>query len=256
MSTETMLYYAKGGLSGMFGILLSHPIDTIKTHIQSNNSLYKFKFNPKNLYKGITAPLLGVGFEKAIVFGTYNFLNKDMKLSIPLSGAGAGLFASLIVTPYERIKILKQNNTAITKKHYFNIEFLYKGLSTTFTREVLGFAIYFSVYEHLKYRNHTRYNESIDYLSSFIYGGMSGTIAWIFIYPQDRVKTLLQSDNTLSRPNIKSIIQKIYSTGGIKQFYKGFSWAVYRAILLHSGTFCAMEILNSNDFFSEFDVMI
>ncbi len=28
-------------------------------------------------------------------------------------------------------------------------------------------------------------------------------------------------------------------------FYKGFSWAVYRAILLHSGTFCAMEMLSS-----------
>ena len=251
-----MLYYVKGGLSGMFGIILSHPIDTIKTHIQSGKSLNQFKFNPKNLYKGITAPLLGVGFEKAIVFGTYNFLNKDMKLSIPLSGAGAGLFASLIVTPYERIKILKQNNTVITSKHYLNPLFLYKGLSATFTREVLGFAIYFSVYEHLKYHNHTQYNKSIDYLSSFIYGGISGTVSWIFIYPQDRVKTLLQSENTSSRPNIKSIIQKIYSTGGVKQFYKGFSWAVYRAILLHSGTFCTMEILNSKDFFIDFDVMI
>ena len=42
-----------------------------------------------------------------------------------------------------------------------------------------------------------------------------------------------------------SIIRNIYSTGGFKQFYKGFSFAVARAILLHSGTFCTMELLDS-----------
>jgi solute carrier family 25 carnitine/acylcarnitine transporter 20/29 len=245
MYSDILIQYAKGGLSGMCGILISHPIDTIKTHIQSGKSLNQFSFTIRNLYKGINAPLIGVGFEKAIVFGTYNFLNKNMNLPIYLAGAGSGLAASLIVTPYERIKILKQNNSTLTYKNYIDFKFLFQGLSATFTREVPGFAIYFSVYEYLKYRNHTRYNQSIDYVSSFVYGGVSGTVAWIFIYPQDRVKTLLQSENYGFRPSIKSIIHKIYSNGGLKMFYKGFSWAVYRAILLHSGTFCAMEILSS-----------
>jgi hypothetical protein len=37
----------------------------------------------------------------------------------------------------------------------------------------------------------------------------------------------------------------IYAKGGIKHFYKGFSWAVARAMLLYSGTFCMMEILTN-----------
>jgi solute carrier family 25 carnitine/acylcarnitine transporter 20/29 len=262
INNETLQYYAKGGMSGMFGIILSHPIDTVKTHIQSGNALKTFKPHITNLYKGISAPLLGVGVEKAIVFGTYNYCMREKSLPIYASGAIAGLSASVIVTPYERIKILKQSNT-INKIAIKQLtpSFLFKGLSTTFTREVPGFAIYFSVYEYLKYNFHTKHGKHIDYLDSFIYGGLSGTTAWVFIYPQDRIKTILQMQMTIRDTNgqviakqtIPNIIKSIYNGGsgdkggGITQFYRGFSWAVARAILLHSGTFCMMEILNDLD---------
>jgi hypothetical protein len=36
--------------------------------------------------------------------------------------------------------------------------------------------------------------------------------------------------------------------GGLRLFYNGFSFALIRAILLHSGTFATMEILNKNTF--------
>ena len=56
--------YTKGAVSGMFGIILSQPIDSIKTHYQVNPT-HKFKFTLPNLYRGISSPLLGVGLEKA-----------------------------------------------------------------------------------------------------------------------------------------------------------------------------------------------
>ena len=119
-----------------------------------------------------------------------------------------------------------------------------------------GFAIYFTTYEYLKKKTFTDNNKKIDYTSSFIYGGIAGTTAWIFIYPQDRIKTILQSQsgttsnsntnaNNKSIKSIKSIINSIYASGGLKHFYSGFSWAVARASLLHSGTFCMMEYLNN-----------
>jgi solute carrier family 25 carnitine/acylcarnitine transporter 20/29 len=241
-------YYIKGAFSGMFGILLSHPIDTIKTHIQTGNPLSTFKFNIRNLYKGITAPLLGVGFEKALVFGTYNYFQKNTKslignASIPVSGAIAGLTASVVVSPYERFKIMKQNSQKVAMKD-ISPGFLFKGLSATFTREVPGFAIYFSVYEALKYNTFTKYNRDISYLHSFLYGGLSGITAWVFIYPQDRIKTILQS-NSSGKISFTSVMREIYAKGGVKHFYSGFSWAVARAMLLHSGTFCMMEVLVS-----------
>ena len=240
-------YYIHGAMSGMFGIILSHPIDTIKTHIQTGNKLNTFTPSFKNFYKGISSPLLGVGIEKALVFGTYHYMFSKTD-NIPLSGALAGLTASIIVTPYERLKIVKQNGLNISRKE-LNVKFLFRGLSATFTREVPGFAIYFTTYDYLKYNTFTKYNKKINYSSSFIFGGISGIVSWVFIYPQDKIKTILQSSiddtNYTKKIQIKTIINNIYKSGGIKQFYSGFTWALYRATLLHSGTFLMMEYLTN-----------
>ncbi len=240
-------YYIKGCISGMTGIILSHPVDSIKTHYQTQkNNNIKFKYSVSNLYKGITSPLFGVGLEKALVFGTYNYV-KNISNNIPLSGAISGLVASIIVSPYERIKIMKQTNQKIILSNCLKPNFIFKGLSATFTREIPGFAIYFSTYEGLKnhfYNNsNSNSNTSISIPASFIFGGISGITAWIFIYPQDRIKTIIQSQT--NKTNIRDIIKNIYNTGGLKQFYKGFSFAALRAILLHSGTFCTMELLSN-----------
>jgi hypothetical protein len=235
-------HYVKGAISGMFGILISHPIDSIKTHMQTNKNMSTFHYKPTNLYRGITSPLLGVGLEKSLVFGTYNYCRNN-KINIPISGAISGFIASLIVSPYERIKILRQNQTKFNLSECTNPSFLFKGLSATFTREVPGFAIYFSTYEYLKNKFYTSQNKEIDIVSSFVFGGIAGSNAWIFIYPQDRIKTIIQSNNN-SKVNIMNLIKTTYQNGGIRQFYSGFSMAIARAVLLHSGTFCMMEILN------------
>ena len=227
--------YIKGCISGMVGIILSHPIDSIKTHYQTSKGT-KFTYNISNLYRGITSPLIGVGIEKAIVFGTYSYC-RDNGLNTPLSGAVSGLSAAVVVSPYERIKIMRQTGQRVS----LSPSFLFKGLTATFTREVPGFAIYFSTYEWLKNYFYTSNNREITMASSFLFGGISGSTAWIFIYPQDRIKTFIQSNNSNS---IRDIIKTTYNSGGLKQFYSGFSFAIGRAILLHSGTFCMMEYLN------------
>lgn len=67
--TDTLFQnYLNGCISGVNAILISHPIDTIKTNIQEKKPI-DFKFS--SLYRGLMAPLIGVGLEKAIVFGTY-----------------------------------------------------------------------------------------------------------------------------------------------------------------------------------------
>jgi solute carrier family 25 carnitine/acylcarnitine transporter 20/29 len=233
--------YFKGCLSGIFGIALSHPIDTIKTLKQSG---IKIKYSFFNLYKGIAPPLLGVGLEKALVFGTYQYLRNN-NVNVPLSGAISGFVATFVVTPYERLKILKQtsqNNTT-----FINPRFLYKGFSATFTREVPGFAIYFSTYHTLKdYYLESIKTDKFSKLSpimSFLFGGLSGSMAWLFIYPQDRIKTIIQS-STNNDKKIRTVIKDTYKNGGLKSFYSGFGFAISRAILLHAGTFMMFELLN------------
>jgi len=237
-----MEQYIKGALSGMFGIILSQPIDAIKTHYQVNKNI-KFPYSINTLYKGVYSPLIGVGIEKAIVFGTYNYLKNELHYNTAISGGISGFMASAVVTPYERIKILKQTNKKITKEVLYPSN-MFKGLTATFTREIPGFAIYFSTYEFLKNKFYIEKNKKITIYSSFIFGGISGSVAWVFIYPQDRIKTIIQSTELNHNINIKTLIKKTYEMGGIKYFYSGFSFAIMRAILLHSGTFSMMEILN------------
>jgi len=251
--------YINGSLSGMFGVILSHPIDTVKTARQSK---IKINYNFLNLYKGIIPPLIGVGLEKAIVFGTYQYLRK-LDFNVPVSGAISGFVATFIVTPYERLKILKQTSQKVNT----NIFQLYKGFSATFTREVPGFAIYFSTYHTLKNYYNNKVNGEINKVNgeinkvngeinkvngeinkklspeiSFLFGGISGFMAWVFIYPQDRIKTIIQSSTNDKK--ILTLIKNTFNNGGLKSFYSGFSFAISRAILLHAGTFMMFEILN------------
>lgn len=83
-------------ISGVNAILISHPIDTIKTNIQEKKPV-DLKF--LSLYRGLMAPLLGVGLEKAIVFGTYEVAIFQLN-NHALSCGIAGLSASFIVTPF------------------------------------------------------------------------------------------------------------------------------------------------------------
>jgi hypothetical protein len=44
-----------------------------------------------------------------------------------------------------------------------------------------------------------------------------------------------------------NLYKHIYYQYGLSHFYKGFSWAAGIAMLLHSGTFCAIEALNAKE---------
>lgn len=232
--------FLQGAAAGATGLALSHPIDTIKSNIQEGNTV---KLGVRALYKGVIPPLFGLGMEKAIVFGTYEntkrFIGTDNTYSRPLSGAIAGFMASFIVTPVERLKILAQTNRSYALKE-LGPKFLYKGLSSTFTREMPGFAIYFSVYEGLK--DHFRAITSLNSFHYFIFGGFSGSFSWLFIYPQDLVKTRMQA-STDGNLTIRSVVMNIYRKTGYRGFFKGFHFALMRAVPLHAGTFAMFEFL-------------
>lgn len=231
-----------GGISGVFGVCISHPFDTIKTNIQNGNKIsIKSNINTlKFLYRGIIPPIIGVGFEKAIVFGTYEFFNNKMNENefntarIPIAGALSGLVASFVVTPFERFKILLQTGANIN----FSYRTLFRGLSATFTRETPGFAIYFSTFEYLKGKT----NGDLKPYMSFLYGATAAVASWIFIYPQDKIKTIIQA-NQKSNITFLSCFKNLIKNGDA---YRGFSLALMRAIPLHAATFMMMEILKNS----------
>lgn len=234
-----------GGLfGGVCGVLGSHPFDTIKTRIQSTNlnilestrRIYN-ESGFKGFYRGIVPPTIGFGFEKLIVFGVYEFSKSFGITNDFYSGIISGIACTSVVSPYEKIKIKLQNNRNLTFRDVIkseSIRSLYNGYTPTLVREVPGYGIYFTTYTTLKKQFNT-----FSPFHAFLCGGLSGMSAWMFIYPSDPVKTLMQNENI----RLREAVSKIYNEYGFKGFYRGFWIAMLRVIPLHSFVFLGYEMI-------------
>lgn len=246
--------FLSGCAGGTLGITLSYPIDTIKTLRQTGQPIRFSK-----LYAGYTSPLLGMMAEKSVLFWGFDLTRKNTNLCVFNSGLVAGLMTTLIVTPFERIKIRSQTTGegAITTlvKTMRNDGFcsMYRGWSATLFREVPGYGIYFTTYgsgreyfpkllDLVQYNNYklTSYMSPIstNLLSTAVCGASAGMTAWAFIYPSDPVKTVAQNDNI----STSKAFQKIWTTQGLRGFYIAFTPAIARAGILHCGVFLGYEL--------------
>lgn len=240
-----------GGLfGGACGVLGSHPFDTVKTRVQISgsdmlNSAKKIysELGIRGFYRGIIPPTIGFATEKFIVFGVYeNIKNFGIKNDF-ISGVIAGLGCTSVVSPYEKIKIKIQNNPNLSLTNAIrneNLRSIYKGYTPTLIREVPGYGIYFTTYNYLRSKTKT-----LTPIHTFLYGGLSGLSSWMFIYPSDPVKTLMQENGY----SLTESISKIYKQRGLLGFYKGFNIAMLRVIPLHAFTFWGYETFMRTELF-------
>jgi len=230
-----MTDFVAGTVGGGFGILISHPIDTLRIRYQSQ--VVGQPILRTALYQGVSAPLIGTMMEKCIVFGTYSVV-KNYTDYDAVAGLAAGFACTAVVTPVEKIKINLQNGGKLGK--VFSIRYLYNGFSPTLFREVPGFGLYFTSYQYLR----EKYNQEQNPLKTLLFGGLSGSFAWVFIYPADVVKTRLQSD-ALKYSSAWQCIKHTKELYGWRFFYRGSSLAILRAFQLHSGVWLGYEMCKS-----------
>jgi hypothetical protein len=241
--------FTSGFVGGCIGVGISHPPDTVRVVYQESNGytsivdcardLYR-QGGVSRFYRGILPPLVGVGLEKCVLFGFYDNIKRNVTFSDNyhingiLSGMMAGLMCTSVVTPVERVKIMRQNSHDITISTLMRAGFrnMYRGWSATLFREVPGYGIYFYVYEYLK----SMYGMS--WYSPMLYGAASGAISWIPIYPSDPVKTRMQNTGV----SLVEATTAIFRTHGLFGFYRGMSLALLRAIPLHGGVFTGYEL--------------
>ena len=227
-----------GCFGGWLGTVLWYPIDTIKTKIQ-DNPRYSLKGDIlKNgsrsvlgLYSGMSSPLSGIMLEKAFLFWGYDKLRKQ-GWSPMMAGLLSGIGTTAIVTPFELVKVKAQTTqssswnvvkeTARGGLHQFA-----RGWTATWFREVPGYAVYFTVYDYCSSNGY----------SAPLTGLMSGTSAWLLIYPSDPIKTIMQSRNV----GFGSAVSHIYSKWSVGGFYHGFSWGIFRAGLFHMSVITGYE---------------
>ena len=73
MDKNNFKYFFAGLISGTAQILSGHPLDTLKVNLQ-NNTLKKLNINYRNLYKGISYPLVTNSMLVSVQFDVYDNL--------------------------------------------------------------------------------------------------------------------------------------------------------------------------------------
>jgi hypothetical protein len=242
-----------GAVSGMISAFCCQPFDTLKIFYQQINSsqykdflaLKKYTQKIKYLWRGSIPSMLGVGTEKALVFGTNNYVFNYFSLDRNniyhnfLVGGISGIGALFAVVPCEYIKINMQNDMSLKMNSLINLSLLKQGILATSIRELPGFSVYFGTYYYLK----SLINKQNTTLGTLICGSISGFTAWTVVYPADRIKTIVQGSK--SKKTIRTAAYEIYKFGGFKNFYKGIGFGYARAIPLHAIVFLSYEWLQN-----------
>jgi solute carrier family 25 (mitochondrial carnitine/acylcarnitine transporter), member 20/29 len=208
--------FGVGAIVGSVQVIVGHPLDTIKTNIQTNK-ISTMKFTIHRLYKGFKYPFFGSIIINSMMFGTNKYLYTYTH-NYYVSGMLAGIITSFIINPLELYKV----RTQLLLKNTLDP---FKGLGSTILKESIGMYIYFGTY----YKLTTEYN-----YNPLISGGMSGWLGWLFMYPIDVVKSRIQSDGC------KTILE------GFKQgnLWRGFGLCSLRAILVNSVGFYIYSIFH------------
>jgi len=160
---------------GAAGVLVGHPFDTVKVHLQTDdprNPKYKGTFHCfrtilqrdsfRGLYRGISSPMGGIGLVNAIVFGVYGNVQRlssdpNSLTSHFYAGSIAGIAQAFVCAPMELAKTRLQLSSQIDSgikftgpihclKHILKTEGIrgtFKGLTATILRDIPGKFHYF-----------------------------------------------------------------------------------------------------------------
>ncbi|EDV99452.1 mitochondrial basic amino acids transporter isoform X1 [Drosophila grimshawi] len=265
--------FIAGLFGGIAGVLVGHPFDTVKVHMQTDNPKnpkYKGTFhclktiflvdNVRGLYRGISSPIMGIGLVNAIVFGVYGNVQKisdnpNSLMSHFWAGATAGLAQSLICAPMELAKTRLQLSRHIKNQRKFKgtidclinvqrtegIKGTFRGLTATILRDIPGFASYFVSYEFLMQQ---QVNPSVPYM--LMAGGCAGMSSWLACYPIDVVKTHMQTDALGRNAKYNGFVDcaiKNYHKEGYPFFLRGLSSTLIRAFPMNAACFFVVSLV-------------
>ncbi|XVF52903.1 hypothetical protein PTKIN_Ptkin05aG0055700 [Pterospermum kingtungense] len=242
-----------GAFAGIFVSLCLHPIDTVKTVIQSCRAEQKSicyigrsiisDRGLTGLYRGIASNIAS----SAPISALYTFSYESVKgallplfpkeyhsLAHCLAGGCASVATSFIFTPSERIK--QQMQVGVHYQNCWNalvgiirkggLPSLYTGWGAILCRNIPHSIIKFYTYESLKQVMLTSSLSSAqpNTLQTLVCGAVAGSTAALFTTPFDVVKTRLQTQipGSLSRYNsVYHALQDIRMHEGLKGLYRG-----------------------------------
>jgi len=277
------LHFVGGTFGGMGGIALSYPLDTVKVRMQTTVGVYKGMIDciskiasqegMKTFYRGVAAPLSAYGIIKATTFGVYgNCLDYFAQragdpnhtptfMEIILAGHLSGFAAAFIMAPSDRVKVTIQSmrgqanaptSTIATYKYILQthgITSLFRGFTATAIRDGPGMALYYIVYDSAKKtipgwgeadaagkREHTP-------IQMLLFGGASGVVSWLPVYPIDVLKSRIQSAQCPDQyKGLLDCALKSVRAEGPLVLYRGCLPVLLAAVPLHGTVFMVYEM--------------
>ncbi|XAR55067.1 hypothetical protein NMG60_11030448 [Bertholletia excelsa] len=241
-----------GALAGIFVSLCLHPVDTIKTVIQScradqrpihyiSRSIISER-GLMGLYRGVASNIASSAPISAVYTFTYESIKGALLPLLPkecqsfahcMAGGCASVATSFIFTPSERIK--QQMQVGLHYQNCWNafvgiigkggLPSLYTGWGAVLCRNVPHSIIKFYTYESLKQlMSSLEPNAQPNTVQTLVCGGLAGSTAALFTTPFDVVKTRLQTQIPGSiRPynGVFNTIKEIGKHEGLKGLYRG-----------------------------------
>ncbi|KAH6754805.1 Mitochondrial substrate carrier family protein [Perilla frutescens var. hirtella] len=244
-----------GAMAGIFVSLCLHPVDTVKTIIQSCHTSQKplhyigrsiiAERGVSGLYRGISSNIVCSAPISALYTFTYESVKKSLLPLLPkeyhslahcTAGGCASIATSFLFTPSERIKQQMQ-----VSSHYRNcwtaliqvlqkggLPSLYAGWGAVLCRNVPHSVIKFYTYESLKQimLPSIQWNGQANILTTLVCGGLAGSTASLFTTPFDVVKTRLQTQipgSMTKHGGVLSTLNEIWKHEGLNGVYRGLT---------------------------------
>mmetsp|Transcript_17705 Transcript_17705/g.24760 ORF Transcript_17705/g.24760 Transcript_17705/m.24760 type:complete len:307 (+) Transcript_17705:213-1133(+) len=230
------------------------------------------------LFKGISSPLVGNAPMQAIVFGMNGNANRLMDKHVPylrktsssddftkkpnflrmyLAGTWAGVGQLSVCVPVELVKCKLQVQQDANIKLYSGpldcvkkvfrkqgIFGFYRGFWPTFWRDGPTYGLYFVVYESIKWKAMDKTNGSNSVPSLLFAGGCAGICTWLFTYPFDVVKSIIQTlpdDAPREHRSMRYQFATNYRAHGHQFFTQGLTACLVRAVPANAATFLLYE---------------
>lgn len=263
---------AGGGIAGAFTYVCLHPLDTIKTKMQTKGASEIYKntvdaivktFQTRGIlgfYSGVSAVIVGSTASSAVYFGTCefgkSFLSRFEKypsvLIPPTAGAMGNIVSSAIMVPKE---LITQRMQAGAKGRSWEVLLkilekdgilgLYAGYSATLLRNLPAGVLSYSSFEYLKAAVLCRTRKShLEPFQSVLCGALAGAISASLTTPLDVVKTRLMTQ--VRGESVNKVTAAMYGgiSATVNQILKEEGWiGLTRGMgprVLHSACFSAL----------------
>jgi len=257
-----MKSFLAGALAGSSGVLVGHPLDTLRVRAQTRHfgdlgaravltSTLRAE-GVRGLYRGILPPLCTTAGASAVAFASLEFAKKSLQsrdlvsdptLVTACSAAFSGCMTSLFTTPVVRAKILLQTQSASQGSVWTELKKLvpvlngaglsrgwYSGYWTQLPVETLGRIAYFTTWDLAK-RWSTRSDGTLTKFDQMLCGASAGIAGWTAIYPLDvcRSRRMAHPPGGTVAPSFLATVRHIYATDGVPGFARGYVVCTIRA---------------------------